>query len=81
MGLFGRKRAAAADPAVAPAGPTTGHHEKHAHNGHGHRQRGAGGFGGMPSFGQWIKVTGLDILTMAIMGAIGLGVSRDKQIS
>lgn len=27
-----------------------------------------------PSFGQWLKYTWLDILTMAIMGAIGLGV-------
>jgi len=27
-----------------------------------------------PSFGQWLKVTWLDILTMAIMGVIGLGV-------
>jgi diacylglycerol diphosphate phosphatase/phosphatidate phosphatase len=27
-----------------------------------------------PSFGQWLKVTWLDILTMAAMGAIGLGV-------
>jgi hypothetical protein len=28
-----------------------------------------------PTFGQWLKCTWLDILTMAIMGAIGLGVS------
>ncbi|OBT82465.1 hypothetical protein VE02_08800 [Pseudogymnoascus sp. 03VT05] len=27
-----------------------------------------------PTFGQWLKCTWLDILTMAIMGAIGLGV-------
>lgn len=27
-----------------------------------------------PSFGQWLKVTWLDILTMAIMGALGLGI-------
>lgn len=27
-----------------------------------------------PSFGQWLKVTWLDILTMAAMGAVGLGV-------
>jgi diacylglycerol diphosphate phosphatase/phosphatidate phosphatase len=27
-----------------------------------------------PTFGQWIKATALDIVTMAIMGAIGLGV-------
>ncbi|KAL6408885.1 phosphatidic acid phosphatase beta [Ilyonectria robusta] len=29
-----------------------------------------------PTFGQWLKHTWLDILTMAIMGAIGLGVSH-----
>ncbi|RKU45127.1 hypothetical protein DL546_003975 [Coniochaeta pulveracea] len=27
-----------------------------------------------PSFGQWLKFTALDILTMVVMGAIGLGV-------
>lgn len=29
-----------------------------------------------PSFGQWIKHTWFDIVTMAVMGAIGLGVSH-----
>lgn len=29
-----------------------------------------------PSFGQWIKVTWPDILTMVVMGIIGLGVSK-----
>lgn len=29
-----------------------------------------------PTFGQWLKCTWFDILTMAIMGAIGLGVSN-----
>ena len=28
-----------------------------------------------PTFGQWLKYTWLDILTMAALGAIGLGVS------
>lgn len=32
--------------------------------------------GTRPSFGQWLKHTGLDIITMIIMGAIGLGVSH-----
>jgi diacylglycerol diphosphate phosphatase/phosphatidate phosphatase len=27
-----------------------------------------------PSFGQWLKVTWLDIFTMAAMGMVGLGV-------
>ncbi|KAL7933964.1 phosphatidic acid phosphatase type 2/haloperoxidase [Trichoderma chlorosporum] len=31
-----------------------------------------------PSFGQWLRVTGLDILTMVIMGAIGLGIYEAK---
>lgn len=29
-----------------------------------------------PSFGQWLKLIWLDILTMIIMGAVGLGVSE-----
>lgn len=32
-----------------------------------------------PSFGQWLKVTWLDIITMIIMGAIGLGVCFSPQ--
>ena len=32
-------------------------------------------FSRRPTFGQWLKVTFLDIATMAAMGAIGLGVS------
>jgi diacylglycerol diphosphate phosphatase/phosphatidate phosphatase len=28
-----------------------------------------------PSFGQWLKVTWLDLATMVVMGVIGLGVS------
>jgi diacylglycerol diphosphate phosphatase/phosphatidate phosphatase len=28
-----------------------------------------------PTFSQWLKVTWLDIVTMAVMGIIGLGVS------
>jgi diacylglycerol diphosphate phosphatase / phosphatidate phosphatase len=31
-------------------------------------------FNSRPTFGQWIKATGLDIVSMAVMGAIGLGV-------
>lgn len=32
-----------------------------------------------PSFGQWLKYTWLDIVTMACMGAIGLGVGFPSQ--
>ncbi|KAF1948049.1 PAP2-domain-containing protein [Clathrospora elynae] len=35
---------------------------------------GTASYNSRPSFGQWIKATWLDIVTMAIMGAIGLGV-------
>lgn len=31
-------------------------------------------FNSRPSFGQWLKVTWLDIITMALMGALGLGI-------
>lgn len=36
----------------------------------------SGNFNRRPSFGQWLKFTWLDILTMACMGAIGLGVYK-----
>ncbi|KAL7791376.1 phosphatidic acid phosphatase type 2/haloperoxidase [Trichoderma ceciliae] len=81
MALFGRRArspgrtapASAAAP-VAANGTTTRrgwgfghgrHHEPYAMH-------------SRPSFGQWLKVTWLDILTMAAMGAIGLGVYEAK---
>lgn len=62
MNFFKRRQH---DPAVAET-TTTHHREKSAPvvmnmNTH-------------PPFGQWLKVTWLDILTMAAMGMIGLGV-------
>lgn len=42
-----------------------------------HAKSDGGGYYSMttrPSFGQWLKYTWLDIVTMACMGAIGLGV-------
>jgi hypothetical protein len=42
---------------------------------HRHRGDAAGPYGARPGFGEWLKGTGLDILTMAALGAIGLGVS------
>lgn len=33
-----------------------------------------------PSFGQWLRYTWLDIVTMACMGAIGLGVSSSSRL-
>ncbi|KIW70219.1 hypothetical protein PV04_02511 [Phialophora macrospora] len=38
----------------------------------------SGNFNRRPSFGQWLKFTWLDILTMAAMGAVGLGVYEAK---
>lgn len=34
----------------------------------------SGNFNRRPSFGQWLKMTWLDLVTMAAMGAVGLGV-------
>lgn len=75
MGFFNR-RAAPAD-ANAPAAT----HEKksgifgrrndaaaHTHNGT------PAAWNRRPTFGEWAKATALDIVTMAVMGAIGLGV-------
>ena len=75
MGFFNRKPAPAAADTTAATGT---HHEKKAGmfgrkeprlNGHG-----APSYNSRPTFGQWIKATALDIVTMAVMGAIGLGV-------
>lgn len=62
MGFFSRKR---------PADGT--HTTKHRGEKHGHGEPYS--MAKRPSFGQWIKHTWLDILTMAAMGAVGLGVS------
>ncbi|KAL5115060.1 hypothetical protein ACEQ8H_007035 [Pleosporales sp. CAS-2024a] len=75
MGFFNRRPApAAADTATATGtrhekkGGLFGHKEPRV-NGHG-----AHSWNSRPTFGQWIKATALDIVTMAVMGAIGLGV-------
>ena len=73
MGLFNKKNTAvAADTTTATGTP---HHEKKAgifakKNHHG----GAQSWNSRPTFGSWIKATALDIVTVAVMGAIGLGV-------
>jgi membrane-associated phospholipid phosphatase len=64
MGFFNRRSA----PVDANTQHATGTQEKH----HGHN--GTKPHNSRPTFGQWIKATWLDILTMAAMGAIGLGV-------
>lgn len=62
MNLFKRKQR---DPAIAE--PATTHHRE---------KRGpvVMNMNTRPSFGQWLKVTWLDLFTMAAMGMIGLGV-------
>lgn len=75
MGFFNR-RSAAADPETAAA---TGTHEKKqgifAKRGHSAAaattHNGTPAWNTRPTFGQWIKATALDIVTMAAMGAIG----------
>jgi len=83
MGLFTR-RERPIDANTATATGTThsprettgrrgimGHHEKHPHSA---TNGGGAAWNTRPTFGQWFKATFLDILTMIIMGAIGLGV-------
>ncbi|EXJ61894.1 hypothetical protein A1O7_02325 [Cladophialophora yegresii CBS 114405] len=74
MGLFSRR-----PRGTAATGNTT--------NGEAHRNEkrsrqpfdvDSGNFNRRPSFGQWLKFTWLDLLTMAAMGAIGLGVYEAK---
>jgi diacylglycerol diphosphate phosphatase/phosphatidate phosphatase len=75
MGFFNRRAA----PVAADTTTATGtHHEKKAgmfgRNEPKMTTHGAPSHNTRPTFGQWIKATWLDIITMAIMGAIGLGV-------
>ncbi|KAF2197204.1 PAP2-domain-containing protein [Delitschia confertaspora ATCC 74209] len=70
MGFLNRRPAAPVDANTTAA--TGSRHEKTTINGH-HTGTGAG-HNTRPTFGQWIKSTWVDILTMAIIGAIGLGV-------
>jgi diacylglycerol diphosphate phosphatase/phosphatidate phosphatase len=75
MGFFNRRPA----PAAADTTTATGtHHEKRGGI-FGRKEprtntHGAPSYNSRPTFGQWIKATALDIVTMAAMGAVGLGV-------
>lgn len=60
MGFFNRRR-------DAPAAPRTPRH-------HHSSSQPFYSMGTRPTFGQWLKWTWLDIITMAAMGAVGLGV-------
>jgi diacylglycerol diphosphate phosphatase/phosphatidate phosphatase len=59
---FFRRRAAVADaPGQKSVNGSRHHHSHHTH-------------GARPTFGQWLKFTLLDLITMLVMGMIGLGV-------
>jgi hypothetical protein len=82
MGFFNRRPAPVDANTAAATGPA--HHEKKpglfnrqhkAPATHGNEGR---AWNSRPTFGQWIKATGLDIVSMAVMGAIGLGVYMAK---
>jgi diacylglycerol diphosphate phosphatase/phosphatidate phosphatase len=84
MGLFTR-RARPVDTNTATATGTTpasNTREKRPHAGGGFMGMLRGRHNGMypetrnsrPTFGQWLKQTWIDIITMIILGAIGLGV-------
>ena len=73
MGLFNKRNTAAAADTTTATG--THHREKKAgvfapKNGRG----GAQAWNSRPTFGAWIKATALDIVTMVVLGVIGLGV-------
>lgn len=77
MGFFNRRN----QPVAADTTTATGTHHREKRGGiFGKKDRGMTAHAGSqswntrPTFGQWIKATALDIVTMAVMGAIGLGV-------
>lgn len=82
MRLFNRNKAAAHD--ASPQMQTqNGEHNgvgsrfsmgKGKGKGPSRRQKEPYSMASRPTFGQWLKCTWLDILTMIIMGALGLGV-------
>ncbi|KAI1340788.1 acid phosphatase/Vanadium-dependent haloperoxidase [Xylariaceae sp. FL0016] len=56
-------------------GPGHGHTNAHASSRHGHGHvRETHSMSKRPSFGQWLKCTWVDIVTMICMGALGLGI-------
>ncbi|KAI0155534.1 phosphatidic acid phosphatase type 2/haloperoxidase [Pestalotiopsis sp. NC0098] len=75
MGLFNKHKTPAQEPTQGTTASTSrgGMFGSRNHGGKG-RVAESYSMSTRPSFGQWLKHTWLDILTMAIMGAIGLGV-------
>ncbi|KAH8732146.1 phosphatidic acid phosphatase type 2/haloperoxidase [Phaeosphaeriaceae sp. PMI808] len=78
MGFFNRRSAPVAADTTTATGTTNTHHEKKpgifAKKTPRTKSHGTPSWNSRPTFGQWIKATALDIVIMAVMGAIGLGV-------
>jgi diacylglycerol diphosphate phosphatase/phosphatidate phosphatase len=77
MGFFNRRQQAPVAADTTTATGTTHHEKKGGVFGRKESRvtsRGSPSWNSRPTFGQWIKATALDIVTMAVMGAIGLGV-------
>ena len=71
MGLFSRR---SRDGPVANNGQSpSGYHHRRTGPSRNHAEPYS--MTARPTFGQWLRHTWLDILTMVVMGAIGLGVS------
>ncbi|RDL33896.1 Uncharacterized protein BP5553_08264 [Venustampulla echinocandica] len=72
MGIFSRRPR---DGAVAPdRHATAASHQKTSHHDHSTRAPLNLDYSRRPTFGHWIRGTWLDVVSMAVMGAIGLGV-------
>ena len=70
MGIFSRRTTNAGDQALPRHQRDVEKHRKS----HQRYSIESGHLNVRPSFGQWLKMTWLDIVTMICMGAIGLGV-------
>jgi diacylglycerol diphosphate phosphatase / phosphatidate phosphatase len=56
----------------APVNGANGHTNGHHHNEKAHYSQDF--YGRRPPFGQWLKATALDLITMVCMGLLGLGI-------
>lgn len=70
MGLFNKRNTT---PVAADTAAATGAHKERTRPRRSSKAP-ASTYNTRPSFGQWLKATWLDIVTMAAMGAVGLGV-------
>ncbi|KAM3422919.1 PA-phosphatase related-family protein [Cercospora zeina] len=71
MPLFTRRNPPADANTATAVG---GNHEKHSGRRAARSDYGEAALNSRPTFGQWVKMTWPDLLTMVVMGAIGLGV-------